>query len=214
MRVLQTFDPSELSVTSNVLIVAKKGRGKTVLVKDLLSHKQSELDVGVLMTSRRWDKEYEGCIPAACTFAYNEEILGNLTDHQTNTSELPPWERNTVAVVLEDLVMESSTKNLIASGQFSNIFLLKTLQGFTSVSKRVSEKFDYVFIGDTSGSNTMQTLFDAFLMGVLDYDEFKELSEDTPDHGFLVYDRANANILRYLPSVYRGAFRIGADSFY
>ena len=96
---IRRFDPSTIKPHRIVVVVGKRGTGKSVLLRDLLYHAREKLDYGVAMSPTHETARASGrSCPRRAYQEYSQPIVEKLIDHQKTSGQHPRRGQAAVAV--------------------------------------------------------------------------------------------------------------------
>lgn len=146
---LSKFDPLTIGKGKVVVIIGKRGTGKSLLVRDIMYAKR-DIPAGIVMSGTEdGNGFYKQFVPDCFIFSkFDEKALERLLKRQR---ELSVKQRATdVFVILDDLmydrsVMKSETmRQLLFNGRHWKIFLIVTAQFVTNLPAEIRANCDYV----------------------------------------------------------------------
>lgn len=190
---LRKFDPSTMVDHAVVLVVGKRGSGKSIMLADLL-YFQRDIPVGVVMSATEaGNKFYSKYVPDL--FIHNdfdEDVLENVLRRQKKMI----WEcapNPNAFIVLDDCVYDAGNlktpvlREMCLNGRHWKLSLSLSTQYLISVPVDLRSNVDYVFaLGENSLANR-ERLYRSFFGVVPSFDMFNRIFDiATEGYGALV----------------------------
>lgn len=147
------FNPKEMmDITGGVVaIIAPTGAGKTVLLKDILSHTYKNYKkIHLFSRTAKLQKAYDFIPRSMITDDYNEEELSDLWDSQVKKNQQGKKMDN-ILVILDDIIASPSYKKSKMLDEFAtaarqvNITVFILSQNFTSIKPIVRNNIRVAF---------------------------------------------------------------------
>jgi hypothetical protein len=221
---IRKFDPSKMRPNCIVLMVAKRGSGKSLLVKDLMYHKRHMVAGLAMSATEPGNGFYSSWIPPL--FVYNEfdkNALGRLIQVQRRlTRENKARE---VFVILDDCGYDKRTLNdkvmreLLYNGRHYKITVFLCVQYIHDITPGLRSNIDYIFA--LRENVHRDKLFKNFFPMVGNLATFNAIADAcTSDFGALVLDNTSTScklndiIFWYKANIDRKPFRIGSPEFW
>ena len=197
---LKKFDINQVEDTRICCIVAKRGTGKSTLVRDLLYHKR-HISKGIAVSATEESNSFYGdFIPDL--FIYNEfdiKILERLMDRQKLLKK-KGLKNEKCFLVLDDCMFNKSqwkqkkVIELFYNGRHYNIFTVLTNQFAYDLTPNLRTNIDVVFMGKDGVRQNRERLWKAFGGIFPTFPEFcATLDAVTEDYGWLVIDQTKAS---------------------
>ena len=165
---LKKFDMKTVSFKSNestapvIVLIGKRGTGKTFLVKDLLYYQQ-DVPIGVVISgTEEGNGFYAKLVPKLFIHnEYNTSIIENILKRQKSVlkqikKEIESYKRSTIDarafVILDDCLYDGSwtrdkmMRLLFMNGRHWKIMLIITMQYPLGIPPNLRTNIDYVFI--------------------------------------------------------------------
>jgi hypothetical protein len=172
---IKLFDPKEIKSNSTILIIGKRNTGKSVFLKDLMSHKR-DISTGVVFAGTENANGFYGSfIPDS--FVHNDykpHIITSLISRQERKKlekeeRKDPSQIDDVFVILDDLNYKAkewkndeTMKYLFSNGRHNRIFLIIALQYIMSLTPELRANADYVVVFAQSSAKAKKKVFDEF----------------------------------------------------
>lgn len=179
-------------VNKTTAIVAKRGSGKSVLLKWLVKSGPKFDKIFCICPTEVVNNFYGEFIPQNCLFSqYSEEWVEDLITRMSKVSADKSNLKN-VLLILDDCCSDTnfhssnSLKKLYARGRHIHISILITCQYLNTLPPICRSNSDWVIVGQMNRMS-LGILGDEFLSGDLDRSEFNKLyHRSTKDFNFLV----------------------------
>lgn len=149
---IRYWDPSKLRKGAVILIIGRRGSGKSTVAQDVLSyHRDLKRGVCVSGTEKAnpfWVKHIPPCFIHT---EYSDRITASLFDMQKRCKEKLGYAEPAFAI-FDDLLFDKSfvrsklTRQIAMNGRHSNIFTIITCQFITDVSPDIRSNIDYVIV--------------------------------------------------------------------
>lgn len=233
---VKCFDPTTMKADATVLMLGKRGTGKSTLLQDIMYHMQSRLFAGIAMAPTEDSVAmFEGFLPRCFVFddfranaverlMQTKRLLSRMNRKKTKQAEAKgnEFERRYVAVLLDDCMYDkknlkhTAVRDIFMNGRHEDVFFINLQQYVMDMGPDMRNNVDYVFaMRDTSMENRIK-LWKTFFGMFSDYSDFSELFDScTENYECLVlFNRASSNDWRDCIFWYKAApsvpqFRIG-----
>lgn len=210
-----------------ILVVGRRGTGKSTLVKDILYHIRKRVDVG-FACSPTYDTQimFEDCLPRSHIYTeYSVEMVRNL---MTCMDSLKQQQKHRSAVLTIDDCMFDKTimkskemRELHMNGRHLHLWFINSVQYLMDLPPDIRGQVDYVFCLKESVVANRQKLH-KFFFGVFEkYEEFSMVMDKcTNNHECLVLDNTHPEnnledcIFHYKANPNIGRFRLGKPIYY
>ncbi|AGO82345.2 hypothetical protein pdul_cds_334 [Pandoravirus dulcis] len=196
-----------------VMLVGKRGTGKSVLLRDLLSHLSSEYDGGVAMSPTPESQDmFREFMPDSCVFdEYSSEKIGEIVTKLRQFNHMGVYKR--VFVLLDDCMFDASVlkskqmRDIHMNGRHLKILFLNIVQYVMDVPKAIRSQIDYVFALREPQRAYRENLYKNFFGIFPTYDEFSAAFDAcTENFGCIVVDStARTNAIEDSVFWYRGS---------
>ena len=196
---LKRFDPKKIEDTRIICIIARRGTGKTTLVKDLMYHKR-HLDCGLVISgTEEGNKFYQKFVPDL--FVYNEfdpSTLQKILDRQKELRK--KGRQDKCFLVLDDCMYDKKTfkakvvRQLFYNGRHYGVLTLMTNQYAMDLQPDLRSNIDYVFILKDNIRANRERLWKAFGGIFQTFEQFNAvMDQTTADYGCLVIDQTSTS---------------------
>lgn len=170
---IRKFDPRQLGDDKTVVILGRRGTGKSVLVKDLMSHKR-HIPVGVVMSGTEEGNGFFGTwIPDS--YIYNEfskdlveRVIKTQKDLVRRDTEAGHRRKHSTFMILDDCMYDKTVmkqkcmRQLFMNGRHWDLLIMITAQYMMDMGPDIRNNIDWVFVlRDNIGANRKR-LYDNF----------------------------------------------------
>lgn len=148
---LQKFDASVISPNAVVLLVGKRGTGKSTLMKDIMYNMRTQLDFGIAMSpTEDCTSDLASYVPKTCIYNdYNGERINAMLECQRKS--IKNGTNRQLFLMLDDCmydkkVMKGITiRNLFMNGRHRKVFFLNCQQYVMDMPPDLRTNVDYIF---------------------------------------------------------------------
>jgi len=175
---LRKFDISNIKDDKIVVLIGKRGTGKTELLKDILYFKR-DFPIGtVINPTESANKSFSNIVPPIFIHEeYRPEIIENVLKRQTMimkkiNKEIQLYGRSSIDprafLILDDCLYDNSWKRdrniryIFMNGRHKKLFFLVTMQFVLGISPELRTNVDYIFICRENIISNRRRLYDAF----------------------------------------------------
>ena len=175
---LRKFDISNIKDDKIVVLIGKRGTGKTELLKDILYFKR-DFPIGtVINPTESANKSFSNIVPPIFIHEeYRPEIIENVLKRQTIimkkiNKEIQLYGRSSIDprafLILDDCLYDNSWKRdrniryIFMNGRHKKLFFLVTMQFVLGISPELRTNVDYIFICRENIISNRKRLYDAF----------------------------------------------------
>jgi len=233
---VKCFDPKTMKADATVLMLGKRGTGKSTLLQDIMFHMSPRLFSGIAMAPTEDSVAmFESFLPRCFVFdnfkvdaveklMQTKRLLSRMNRKKTKQAESggDSFSRRYVAVLLDDCMYDkknlkhTAVRDIFMNGRHEDVFFINLQQYVMDMGPDMRNNVDYVFaMRDTSMENRIK-LWKTFFGMFSDYSDFSELFDScTENYECLVlFNRASSNdwrdcIFWYKASPQVPNFRIG-----
>jgi len=161
---LDEFNPEEMRENYTAMIVAKRGSGKSTLIKDLVMETNVQFDQVIVFSDTAFNKFYDGWVDEIYQ-AFEPEVLEVLLLEQTLA---PAEERPTILIIIddtskEDIYSSPVLSKLFTQGRHFGISVILSLQKLQMTNTTTRENVDYVFILSQYNKKTIDTIIEEYM---------------------------------------------------
>ncbi|WBR14389.1 Vv a32-like virion packaging ATPase [Pandoravirus kuranda] len=210
---LRKFDFNMFKPDRVVMLVGKRGTGKSVLLRDLLSHLSCEYDGGVAMSPTPESTDmFREFMPDSCVYEdYTSEKIAEIVLKLREFNGVGIYKR--VFVLLDDCMFDSKIlksiqmRDIHMNGRHLKILFLNIVQYVMDVPKAIRSQIDYVFALREPQRAYRENLYKNFFGIFPSYDEFSAAFDAcTENYGCIVVDStAKTNAVEDSVFWYRGS---------
>jgi Poxvirus A32 protein len=175
---LRKFDISSMKDDKIVVLIGKRGTGKTEILKDILYFKR-DFPIGtVINPTESANKSFSNIVPPIFIHEeYRPEIIDNVLKRQTMimkkiNKEIQLYGRSSIDprafLILDDCLYDNSWKRdkniryIFMNGRHKKLFFLVTMQFVLGISPELRTNVDYIFICRENIISNRKRLYDAF----------------------------------------------------
>lgn len=224
---VRKFDPSTLKPHRIIIVVGKRGTGKSVLQRDILYHLSSKLDFGLAMTPTEESAETMRChMPDS--WIYNGFSTTKLDSMLNMQREMVKHKKaRSLFILLDDCMYDKrilkglGIRDLFMNGRHLNITMCNAVQYIMDMGPDLRTQVDYVFALRENIIANKSKLHKYFFGMFEKYDDFsKVMDKCTEDHSCIVMDNTTGScnvdecIFWYKANVDLPEFKIGKPVFW
>ena len=175
---LKKFDITSIKDDKIVVLIGKRGTGKTELLKDILYFKR-DFPIGtVINPTESANKNFSSLVPPIFIHEeYRPEIIDNVLKRQTMimkkiNKEIQLYGRSNIDprafLILDDCLYDNAWKKdkniryIFMNGRHKKLFFLVTMQYVLGIAPDLRTNVDYVFICRENIIANRKRLYDAF----------------------------------------------------
>lgn len=211
---LLQFDPTAMAKDVSIVMVAKRGSGKSVLICDIMYHNRSIPCGAIISPTDGVNPYFKNFFPDLYIhYDINENIMVNIMKRQVIISRKAKEkvkkglkiDRRSI-LVMDDCIADAkswansvSIMRIMLNGRHYGLTYILAMQDPMGVPPKMRGNFDYVFLLKEPSDNNRKKLFANFASAFGDYRLFCQvLDEATQDYKALVIDNkrpATGNIM-------------------
>lgn len=194
MRV-KRFDPRSLKAHRIIIIVGKRGTGKSVMQRDLMKHLADKIDFGMAMTPTEETCEmYRQHLPEA--WIYNSFSVDKLDECLQMQRDRAKSKKTRSAIILMDDCMYDKKvlkgigiRDLFMNGRHLSITLCNAVQYVMDMGPDLRTQVDYIFALRENIISNKNKLWKYFFGMFEKYDDFARVMDKcTENHSAIVMD--------------------------
>ena len=193
---IKRFNPQELKPDRICLFVGKRGTGKSTLLRDIMYHMRTYIDVPTAMTPTEDSAEmFESCMPASCVHRdFHEATVDRIIDCQRKAAKKKKEPKH-ILLVLDDMGFDKKVlkgknmRDLFMNGRHYSVTLCLTLQYCVDMGPDLRSQIDYCFcLREPIISNRLK-LWKYFFGGFSQFQDFASVFDTcTSNNECLVID--------------------------
>lgn len=224
---IRRFPIDQMKANRIILIVGKRGTGKSTLLKDILYHIRKRVDLGVAMSpTTDTVKMFEDCFPRANIYnEYSLDVVRSILESMTALKD--QGVKREMVLTLDDCMFDKGImktkemREIHMNGRHLNMWFINSVQYLMDLGPDLRSQIDYVFALKENVISNRQKLHKYFF-GIFErYDEFSLVMDKcTNNHECLVLDNTSPNnkiedsIYYYKADPTLGRFRLGRSIYY
>ena len=224
---IKRFDPDTLKPHRIILVVGKRGTGKSVLQRDLMYHMREKVDFGLAFSPTEETQEmFREHMPDS--WIYNGFSQAKLDAMLHTQRELcKDKKQRNLFIIMDDCMYDKKIlkglgiRDLFMNGRHMHITLCNAVQYVMDIGPDLRTQVDYVFALRENIISNKSKLWKYFFGMFEKYDDFaKVMDKCTSDHGALVMDNTTGScniedcIYWYRAEYNLPNFRFGSKKFH
>lgn len=224
---IRRFPIDKMKPNRTVLIVGKRGTGKSTLLKDILYHLRKRVDTGFAMSpTQDTIRMFEDCFPRSHIYnEYSLDVVRNMLVSLTSLTEQNKTRE--IVFTLDDCMFDKGImktremREIHMNGRHLGMWFINCVQYLMDLGPELRSQIDYVFILKENVISTRQKLHKYFFGIFEKYEEFSLVMDKcTNNHECLVLDNTQVNnsiedsIFYYRADPKIGKFRLGKSIFF
>ena len=224
---IQKFDPSTMQPHCVILMIGRRGSGKSTLIRDVMFHMRNKLDFGVAMSpTEESNQAFSSYVPNSCIYAdYTPGVLDVLI--KTQRTQVKKGKYRNVYLLMDDcafdrkVLLSTTMKQLMYNGRHSKITFCYSVQYLVDFPAALRSQVDYVFCLKDNVMTSKEKLWKFFFGMFGDFRDFnKTFSACTEGFDCIVLDNnAKSNNVADCVFWYRAepslpAFRLGRSVYW
>lgn len=197
---LRKFDPRKIDPCRTCMVIAKRGTGKSILIRDLMWHLKDKLPFGMAMSGSEVGNGFYGeMMPKS--FIYNDfddqacQKLILRQQYMVQNKKKKPE----AFLILDDLMTESkkivkdaSIRTTFLNGRHFKLLFIMALQYSMEISPTIRANIDYVFVLRENILSNQEKLFKHFFGVFPNLNSFVQtMNACTENYGCLVLDNTS-----------------------
>jgi hypothetical protein len=225
---LKRFDMSKIKPDSVCCFVAPRRQGKSILIRDLLSHHQNIPAGLVFSQTDKLTHFYDSFIPPVLIHdEYDPKLMDSLFERQKKALE-EAWPNPYCFLIMDDVLSsadqwkkDKNIKEIFYNGRHYKILFLLTMQTTLGITPGLRANIDYTFILRNTNNKMRRDLYENYA-GMFPTREIFErvLDVTTENYGCLVIDnttrssRLEDQIFHYRANINIPPFKLCSNSFW
>ncbi len=224
---VRKFDPKTLKPHRIIIVVGKRGTGKSVLQRDLLYHLADKLDFGLAMTPTEESAEtFREHMPDSWIYnGFSTHKLDTMLNLQREN--VKKKKARSLFIVLDDCMYDKKIlkglgiRDLFMNGRHLNITMCNAVQYVMDMGPDLRTQVDYVFALRENIISNKNKLWKYFFGMFEKYDDFaKVMDKCTENHSCIVMDNTtgscnvNECIFWYKAQINLPEFKIGKPIYW
>lgn len=224
---IRRFPIDEMKPHRVILIIGKRGTGKSTLLYDILYHLRKKIDLPFAM-SPTFDtvRMFEKCMPKSCIFdEYSLEAVQNIIKQMKALKEL--GKDRSALLAMDDCMFDKTVlkskeiREVFMNGRHFNVYFVNCMQYVMDMSPDLRSQVDYLFVLKENIISNRQKIWKYFFGMFEKYNEFSAVMDKcTNNHECLVLDNTKPeseitnSIYYYKADPNLEAFRVGRSVYF
>ena len=197
---VRKFDPASLKPHRIIIVVGKRGTGKSVLQRDILYHLADRLDFGLAMTPTEESAEtFREHMPDSWIYnGFSSTKVESMLNMQRDM--VKQKKARSLFIVLDDCMYDKKIlkgigiRDLFMNGRHLNITMCNAVQYVMDMGPDLRTQVDYVFALRENIISNKNKLWKYFFGMFEKYDDFaKVMDKCTENHSCLVMDNTTGS---------------------
>jgi hypothetical protein len=176
-----------MATHSVVVVIGKRKTGKTVLIRDLLYHKQN-IPLGLVMShTDHLTHFYDQFIPSMLIHKdYDSEQVGKLFQRQTKALQ-ENWKEPSAFLLLDDVLSDkawkscSNLKEVFFNGRHYKLLFILGMQSPMGIGPDLRNNIDYTFIFKNNLQSERRKIYDNYAGVFKTFEIFNHVLESTTE---------------------------------
>ena len=194
---IKRFDPAQMKDDRILILVGRRGSGKSKLLADTMYNMHRRLDFGIAFSPTEESAAFfRQHLPRACFFNdYDEAHLARLLASQKRDARTKGFCRHKCFCLLDDCMFDKKVlkslamRDLFMNGRHMKVFFVNAMQYVMDMSPDLRSQCDYVMALKENILSNKQRLYRYFFGMFATYDEFaRVLDACTQNYECLVLD--------------------------
>ena len=200
---INTFNLNDMVDHPAIVMIAKRGSGKSVLVRDILMHFNKKIPIGIIISpTDSMNHDYSKFVPESYIYdKFDPEVIQRILDRQEwavdmkEKREAKGKKFNSRAfIVMDDCLADKgswakdpTTSTLLMNGRHYHIMYILTMQFPLGIKPELRGNFDYVFLLADDTVSNKKRLYEHYAGMFPRFDIFCQVFEQlTADFGSMV----------------------------
>jgi energy-coupling factor transporter ATP-binding protein EcfA2 len=224
---IRKFDASTIKPDAVVLLIGKRGSGKSTLMKDIMYHMRDNLDFGLAMSPTEETTDSLGSyIPRSCIYnTFSSPALDVMLELQRKMIRKGRFKK--CYLLLDDCLFDkkvmtgTNMRELFMNGRHRKIFFMNAVQYMMDMPAALRSQVDYVFALKENIISSREKLWKFFFGMFQDFKDFsKVMNSCTQGYECIVLDNTKRSnevsdcIYWYAANPNIPDFRMGQDIFW
>jgi hypothetical protein len=200
---INEFNLDDMVKDPACVMIAKRGSGKSVLVREILLHFSKKIPMGIIISpTDEMNRDYSSFVPES--FIYNKfdpDVVKQVLDHQKWAIEKEKERvhkgkkfNSRAFIVMDDCLADKgswakdpTTSTLLMNGRHYHIMYILTMQFPLGIKPELRGNFDYVFLLADDTVSNQKRIYDHYAGMFPNFDAFRQVFEQlTSDYGAMV----------------------------
>lgn len=205
---LRKFDVASIPDDKVILLIAKRGSGKSICIKDLMYYHR-DIPIGaVISPTEAKNRFYSDFVPSLFIHhEYSPELVQNIVNRQTmimkkRNKEISMYSKSSIDprafFIMDDCMFDNDWKKdkniryIFSNGRHDKILMIITLQYVIGIPPDMRSNVDYVFLFRENNYQNRKKLYDQYCGMFPTFELFcRTLDVVTEGYGCLVIDNTS-----------------------
>lgn len=190
---IRPFDPSTMKADATVLVIGKRGTGKSTLISDIMYHMRRNFSFGIAMSPTEESSDtWAEILPRSCVYDdFAEDAIGRMLKYQKKMVKQDRY-RN-MFIIMDDCAYDNRTlkgkniREVFMNGRHRKIFIINAVQYMMDIPSFLRGQIDYVFATRDNIIDQREKLWKFFFGMFSDYKDFSAVMDNcTEEHNCIV----------------------------
>lgn len=186
---IRAFDPSTMKSDATVLMIGKRGTGKSTLIADIMYHNKDKFKFGIGMSSTDESSgDLSRIMPRSCIFnQFSERGVKRLLALQKKRGKKTGLDN--MFIIMDDCAYDRKTlannsiREVFMNGRHYKLFIINAVQYMMDIPTYLRGQIDYVFATRDNIIDQREKLYRFFFGMFKDYTTFSSVM-DSCTNGF------------------------------
>lgn len=196
---------------ATIVMIGKRGCGKSTLVKTLLYNKRNVVSLGIAMSgSENANNFYSSFFPPLFVYdEYKEEILAQLRQRQILAIKNVQDSQKFAVLILDDCSYDKSIFNrplqqeLFKNGRHYNLLYIMCIQYGMDIPPSIKNNIDGVFLFRDTNLDSLKKIYSNFCGVFFSFDKFKEIMSKYTENFGCIFIKLNSQSNNWQDCVYK-----------
>jgi predicted AAA+ superfamily ATPase len=214
--IIKKFNLREIKKCSHILIIGKRGSGKSELVKRIYENFKNKVKNSIVICpTEKFNNDYKKLNNFIIHDCYNNNIMESIIDNQSE--RIKNNDQSEIFICLDDclnskidLMKDPLTRELLLNGRNYNITYVLTLQYILGTSPELINNFDYIFLLADDIIDNQKKIYKYYAGMFPNFKSFQTcFYEVTKNHGAMVLENStNSKRIFKLSGIEKKRFEI------
>jgi len=189
--ILKRFDMNTIEPNATILLIGKRGSGKSTLIKDIMFNLRTKINYGIVMSrSEEANQHFASFIPRSSIYTdYSDGPIGRLMQYQKKNIK----KGRHMFMILDDCMFDNkilkgtTIRELYLNGRHYQTLIINATQYIMDIPPAIRNNTDYVFLFKDNIHTNREKVWKHFFGIFSEYSDFNEvLDKATENFGCVV----------------------------
>ncbi len=186
---IPAFDPSTMKPDATVMMIGRRGSGKSTLISDVMYNMRDQFSFGLAMSPTEDSSASLGeFLPRACIYnEFSDSAIGQMLRYQRANVDVKNHRFRNMFLIMDDCGFDNKSlksknmREVFMNGRHRKMFIVYAVQYLMDIPSALRGQIDYVFVTHDNMISNREKLWKYFFGMFNDYKDFSKVMDTCTD---------------------------------